>query len=92
LATIPESIKRAYAFLSRRSAAYRAVFDPAGVYTPEVLADLARFCRANTSTGHQEPTVAARLDGRREVWLRIQQHLKLTDDQLWQLYGGGADV
>jgi hypothetical protein len=28
------------------------------------------------------------LEGRREVWLRIQQHLNLTTEQLFQLYGG----
>lgn len=53
-----------------------------------VLSDLARFCRAHSSTGHADPHIAARLDGRREVWLRIQNHLRLTDDELWQLHGG----
>ncbi|MES2348481.1 MAG: hypothetical protein V4641_13040 [Pseudomonadota bacterium] len=85
----PDSlVQRARDFLFRRSAAYRAVFDLSGVYTADVLADLAHFCRANRATGHTDPYVAARLDGRREVWLRIQHQLKLTDDQLWSLYGG----
>jgi hypothetical protein len=26
-------------------------------------------------------------EGRREVWLRIQAHLRLTDEELWRLYG-----
>jgi len=29
------------------------------------------------------------LDGRREVWLRIQQHLQLSEDALWKLYHKG---
>jgi len=53
-----------------------------------VLVDLQRFCRANTSTAHPDPYMAARLDGRREVWLRLQQHLRLDDETLWKLYGG----
>lgn len=53
-----------------------------------VLKDLARFCRAHESTAHENPHVAARLDGRREVWLRIAQHLNLSPDQLWELYSG----
>lgn len=32
--------------------------------------------------------MAGRLDGRREVFLRIQQHLQLSDDDLWSLYDG----
>jgi len=72
-------------FLSRRRFAYQATFtSPTG---EEVLADLARFCRATQSTFHTDPRVAAMLDGRREVFLRIQQHLRLTDDQLWKLMG-----
>ena len=74
----------AQAFLFKRRTAYRAALqNPMGDI---VLDDLAKFCRAHESTGHSDPAVAARLDGRREVWLRIQQHLRLTDAQLWQLY------
>jgi hypothetical protein len=74
--------------LKNRVGAYRAVFDINGPRTREVLVDLARFCRANESTFHPDARVSAQLDGRREVWLRIQQHLKLTDDQLWALFVG----
>lgn len=71
-------------FLRSRKGAYEAAF--AGPTGEAVLADLAKFCRANESTFHPDPHVAARLDGRREVWLRIQSHLKMTDDQLLKLY------
>ena len=32
------------------------------------------------------------LEGRREVWLRIQNHLNLTQSELWALHSGGAEV
>jgi len=67
----------------RRKRAYHAVFDnPEG---ERVLTDLARFCRAADSTFHPDPRIAANLDGRREVWLRIQQHLNLSEQDLWSL-------
>lgn len=70
--------------LFRRQRAYRAIFDtPAG---REVLVDLARFCRAHESTFNPEARISAQLDGRREVWLRIAQHLNLDPDTLWALY------
>lgn len=52
-----------------------------------VLADLAVFCRANESTFHADPRAHAVLEGRREVWLRLQNHLRLTDEELYELYG-----
>ena len=74
-------------FLFGRSAAYKRTFAKESLDAHAVLYDLARFCRANVSTGHPDTHVAARLDGRREVWLRIQHHLHLTDEDLWALYG-----
>jgi hypothetical protein len=80
-----EVLERARLFLLGRRHQYQTVFDnPVG---QEVLADLAKFARAHEPTFHPDPRVAAQLDGRREVWLRIQHHLRLTDDQLWKLYG-----
>lgn len=58
----------------------------------EVLKDLARFCRAHKSTFHEDPRAHAMLEGRREVWLRIQNHLNLTQSELWALHSGGAEV
>lgn len=69
---------------SRRTNYVRTFKNPVGRV---VLKDLAKFCRAHESTGHADAAVAARLDGRREVWLRIQHHLELSDADLWQLYG-----
>lgn len=69
--------------LLERQHAYKTTFK--GPVAAAVMMDLAFFCRANESTFHDDPRVSAKLDGRREVWLRIQQHLKLTPDQLWEL-------
>jgi hypothetical protein len=79
-------IQAARDFLSRRRTAYvRTFMSPFG---GEVLVDLATFCRAHESTFHVDPRAHAVAEGRREVWLRIQKHLQLTDDQLWAIYGG----
>jgi len=48
-----------------------------------VLADLNPFCRANETCvvpGDRDRTYV--LEGRREVWLRIQDYLTLTPEQL----------
>jgi len=82
---ISEIVARAKAILFRRQQAYQTVF--AGPVGELVLADLAKFCRANNSTFHADPRVAANLDGRREVFIRIQRHLNLSDEQLWRLVG-----
>ena len=74
-------------FLRGRRRSYQRLFSLENRDVAAVLADLAKFCRAHTSTAHLDSYAAARLDGRREVWLRIQTHLQLTDEQLWQLYG-----
>lgn len=78
-------IDRARNYLARRRTAYVKTFS--GPFGEEVLADLAKFCRANQSTFHADPRVHAVAEGRREVFLRISQHLNLTDEQLWRLYG-----
>lgn len=72
-------------YISRRRNAYCKTFlTPAGT---EVLEDLATFCRAHTTTFHADARAHAVAEGRREVWLRIQRHLNLTDEQLWALHG-----
>lgn len=80
-------VLRAKEFLSRRAVSYRHVFNKESVLAIEVLEDLAKFCRANESTFHVDPRAHAMLEGRREVWLRIQHHLNLSEEELWKLYG-----
>ena len=66
--------------------AYRAVLGgPAG---QAVLRDLEKFCRANETCFHADPRQHAVLEGRREVWLRIQAHLNLGPEDLFQLFSG----
>ena len=76
--------------LSSRQQEYKQTFK--GPVAESVLRDLARFCRANVSTFHDNERLAAKFDGRREVWLRIQNHLKLTPDDLFRLTTGEDDV
>lgn len=74
--------------LRARKYAYTRVFTDGGS-TPEdralVLADLGNFCRKKRSTGDANPHIAARLDGRREVVLRIDEYLDLSIAQLIEL-------
>lgn len=84
------ALKKAREWLFVRQVAYRRTFD--GPVAETVLRDLAKFCRAHSSTFHPDTHVAARLDGRREVWLRIQQHLQLGDEELWTLIGQPAQT
>jgi hypothetical protein len=84
--TRTEFIAAAKSWLATRRYAYRTTFK--GPLADTVLRDLAKFCCAHASTFHDAPAIQAKLDGRREVWLRIQQHLNLTDTELWNLLDG----
>jgi len=44
-----------------------------------VLADLAEFCFATRTTASASPDDLPILEGRRQVWLRIQQFLNLEE-------------
>lgn len=83
-------VEKAKNFLFRRQQAYQAVFT-AGPMVDLVLHDLAKFCRADRSTFHTDTRASAQLDGRREVFLRITQHLNLSQDDLWKLYSKTGD-
>lgn len=73
----------------RRLAYRRCLLQDTGLPTADgdvVLKDLARFCRAHHSTsimsrtaGVIDPIASAQAEGRREVWLRILEHLHLED-------------
>lgn len=80
----------------RRRQAYRAVFlNPArgelNNMGEVVLRDLAKFCRGNRhcivygSNGQIDPIASAVVQGRREVWLRITEHLYLSDEVIANL-------
>jgi hypothetical protein len=74
-------------FLFSRKRAYARIFNKDDPDSRLVLKDLAKFCRADKSTFHEDPRIHAVLEGRREVYLRIANHLNLSEDELWKLYG-----
>lgn len=76
-------------FLWQRRNAYRRLFNPENQDVQFVLQDLAKFCRAHESTFHPDDRTHALLEGRREVFNRIQQHLNLTEEELWSLFHKG---
>jgi hypothetical protein len=82
-----ELLERLKTFLITRKRSYQLALPKENLAAQAVLKDLAIFCRANTTTFHPDPRIHAALEGRREVWLRIQQHLNLTADELVQIYG-----
>lgn len=66
--------------------AFARVFEAKSPFTATVLENLARFCRADATTFHLDARAHALLEGRREVWLRIQEYLTSTADQLLNKY------
>lgn len=84
--------QKAKGYLARRRHAYVNVFNLDSDQVAIILEDLAKFCRAHSSTFHPDPRVHAALEGRREVWLRIQQHLQLDDETLWRLKTKTGDL
>lgn len=80
-----EAKERITAFLRARKLAYLRVFVD-GNSTPEdramVRNDLSNFCRKTRSTYNKDPRLSDHLGGRREVVLRIDDHIELTVDEL----------
>lgn len=70
-------------FVARRMQAYADVFADKES-TKLILADLKKFCRAEDSTFSMNARESALLEGRREVYLRIQDHLKLGHEELFK--------
>ena len=79
------AVDRAKDFLFGRQRAYQQTFDLNNPENLAVLSDLAKFCRAHESTFHQDPRAHALAEGRREVWLRIQNHLRMDSESLWKI-------
>lgn len=71
-----------------RSRSYKRLFSPGGVFSRDaeiVLADLRDQGFANKTTFHADPYEHGRRAGRREIWLRIMQHLNLDEERVQQL-------
>ena len=75
-----EAHEQARALLRDRQVSYQHALG--GAPGQAVLADLARFCRADQTTFHPDPCVHALMEGRREVWLRIKEYLDLDLEAL----------
>lgn len=82
-------IEKLMEFLFQRRNAYCRLFKNESPDAKLVLTDLAHFCRAHDSTFHPDERTQALLEGRREVWLRIQRHLNLTEEELWSIFHKG---
>lgn len=83
---IKNSLSKVKELFNKRAVAYNQVFHKDNVYRDYVLRDLAKFCRAHDSTFHKDPRVNSMLEGRREVWLRIERYLNLSDEELIRLH------
>ena len=75
---------RALDLIRFRKRAYKLVFGAPGYEV--VIKDLARFCRGHETTFHPDARVQAMLEGRRQVLLRIEQHLGYSSEELVVLY------
>lgn len=80
-----EEKERKRQFLFQRQKAYQDIFKKDSQSAQKVLSDLAKFCRASVSTFDADPRLHALMEGRREVFLRIMEHLELPSELLWEL-------
>ena len=83
---VRDTVEAVKNMLRGRAYAYRQVFSKDSVQAKAVLKDLAKFCRAHESSYHPDARVHAAMEGRREVWLRIQEYLKLEADEIYELH------
>lgn len=74
--------------LEYRQRAYRRLFagTPQDGDVDAVMRDLATFCRAHQTAFHPDPRTHALLEGRREVFYRIADHVGLSLDTLFTKY------
>lgn len=81
-----EAVER---YLRNRKRAYSAVFSGKGEEgdIEFVMLDLAHFCRAYSTTFSESHARMSNAEGRREVYLRILDHVSLDHDTLMQRYG-----
>ncbi len=73
-------------YLGLRKKSYQSIFGPTGAAGSDAMKDLAKFCFAFETCAGPDPKLTMLLSGRREVWLRIQQHLHLQPEELAALY------
>lgn len=85
-AQVNDLVEKLKVFFNERQHSYQTTFT--GVHGEKVLADLAKFCKVHQSSiSPKDDRLTYVYEGRREVFLRIQHQLKLSQDQIWDLYG-----
>ena len=80
-------------WLDKRRRAYREVFQ--GPDAELVLTDLAKFCSAHSSTFVPDDPggrTSAFREGRREVFLRIQEMIRIDDEKMRQYVENQGDT
>ena len=83
---IKDSLSKVRGLFQKRKMAYCQALNKNSVHAKVVLEDLAKFCRAYDSTFTKDDRMTAVLEGRREVWLRIQNYLNLSSDEIYELH------
>jgi hypothetical protein len=58
----------------------------------KVFTDLLRFAKLGETFYHQDPYVRGMIEGRREVVVRIADHLNLSPDELLAKYHKGTQL
>lgn len=81
------SIEGVIEFLRGHKRAYQQTFNKHSPAAQYVLGDLMHFCHANKSTHVQggDRDDLLRNEGRRQVWLRMQQALNLTPEEMFAI-------
>ncbi|MCA9340118.1 MAG: hypothetical protein KDA17_04360 [Candidatus Saccharibacteria bacterium] len=72
--------------IRRRKQAYAHTFKDGDRFASDVLADLSKFCRGGETTFHIDQRFNDVLQGRREVFLRICNHLGLDERELYEKF------
>lgn len=77
--------------IRKRKQAYVHTFEEGDRFNKDVLTDLTRFCRGGQSTYHPDQRMNDILQGRREVLLRICDHLGMNERELYEKFVLGKD-
>lgn len=85
---LSDQAQAAFDYIRHRRYHYGQLFNRENEHARAVIEDLKQFCRADESCFSTEPYVMALMEGRREVWLRISNHLTMTDAQLFAKSSG----
>lgn len=83
---IRDTVEAVRKLIGSRSYAYKTLFKKEDKLVQIVLKDLCDFCRAHETTFNSDPRIHAALEGRREVWLRLQRYTGLSEQELIELH------